>query len=586
MLAGVADHALDDAAGLDDAGGLRVDADLLAELVGFLQGVLKRDVDVVGDELGEAVGLDEREVADAGQVADDHLRAEGAEGDDVGDAVLAVLLADVADDLVATPHAEVDVEVGRGHALRVQEALEEQAEADRVDVGDLEAVRHDRTGARATARSDGDAVPARPVDEVPDDEEIVDEARAGDDAHLVVDAAAELGGAGLARAGDLLVLPRLGVVVIDAITFLEAGLDLFQQVGAVGAHALAFLGLDDEVARLAGGDEQAVLELLIPVEDGVDLGGGLRLHAFAEEVDGVVVLADRQLDVAHLGDGDGVLDGFGDLAEDAEHLGLALEVELRGGIAHAALVGQAGAGLDAEHRVVRDGIAGVDVVHVVGGDDAERELAGELEQVGDDALLLLEAVVHQLDDEVLAAEDLDEPAAGLAGGLVVAAEEGLGDDALEAAGETDQAVGVLGELLEVGARLVVQAADVRVGDELGEVLVAFEIPGEHAHVEILVLATIGFVGERVVPDEVELAAEEGLELHVALGALLGLVPEIEEAEEIAVVGDRHRAHVHVARARHQAVDAAAAVEHAVVRMHVEVHEVSADGFRVGHAGRR
>ena len=35
----------------------------------------------------------------------------------------------------------------------------------------------------------------------------------------------------------------------------------------------------------------------------------------------------------------------------------------------------------------------------------------------------------------------------------------------------------------------------------------------------------------------------------------------------------------------QAVDAAAAVEHAVVRMHVEVHEVSADGFRVGHAGR-
>ena len=233
---------------------------------------------------------------------------------------------------------------------------------------------------------------------------------------------------------------------------------------------------------------------------------------------------------------------------------------------------------------MRDGIAGVDIVHVVGGDDAELEFAGELEQVGDDALLLLEAVVHELDDEVLAAEDLDELTAGLAGGLVIAAEEGLGDDALEAAGEADQAVGVLGELLEVGARLIVQAADVRVGDELGEVLVAFEIPGEHAHVEILVLATIGLVGEGVVPDEVELAAEERLELHVALGALLGFVPEIEEAEEVAVVGDRHRAHVHVARALHQAVDAAAAVEHAVVRMHVEVHEVSADGFRVGHAG--
>ena len=234
---------------------------------------------------------------------------------------------------------------------------------------------------------------------------------------------------------------------------------------------------------------------------------------------------------------------------------------------------------------MRDGITGVDVVDVVGGDDAELELASELEEVGDDALLLLEAVVHELDDEVLAAEDLDELTAGLAGGFVVAAEERLRDDALEAAGETDQSVGVLGELLEVGAWLVVQAADVRVGDELGEVLVAFEIPGEHAHVEVLVLATIWLVGERVVPDEVELAAEERLELHVALGALLGLVPEIEEAEEVAVVGDRHRAHVHIARALHQAVDAATAVEHAVVRMHVEVHEVSADGFRVGHAWR-
>ena len=79
---------------------------------------------------------------------------------------------------------------------------------------------------------------------------------------------------------------------------------------------------------------------------------------------------------------------------------------------------------------MRDGIAGVDVVDVVGGDHAELEFAGELKEVGDDALLLLEAVVHELDDEVLAAEDLDELTAGLAGGFVVAAEEGLRDDAL------------------------------------------------------------------------------------------------------------------------------------------------------------
>jgi hypothetical protein len=51
VLAGVAHHAFDDAAGLDDAGGLGVDADLLAKPLELLERVLERDVDVVGDSL-------------------------------------------------------------------------------------------------------------------------------------------------------------------------------------------------------------------------------------------------------------------------------------------------------------------------------------------------------------------------------------------------------------------------------------------------------------------------------------------------------------------------------------------------------
>ena len=50
----------------------------------------------------------------------------------------------------------------------------------------------------------------------------------------------------------------------------------------------------------------------------------------------------------------------------------------------------------------------VDVVDVVGGDDFETKLGGDLEQVGDDAALLFNAVIHDLDDEELFAEDIDE----------------------------------------------------------------------------------------------------------------------------------------------------------------------------------
>ena len=135
-----------------------------------------------------------------------------------------------------------------------------------------------------------------------------------------------------------------------------------------------------------------------------------------------MVLADGQLHIAHLGDVDRVRDGLWHFGEDAAHFGLGLQVEFLRRILHAALIREAGAGLDAQHRVVRDVIRRIDVVDVVSGDDAEVEFRGELEEVGDDAFLLLEAMVHELDDEVLATKDLHEPPARLARGFVVALE--------------------------------------------------------------------------------------------------------------------------------------------------------------------
>ena len=292
VLTAVAHHPFDHAAGFDDAGGRRVTAHLRAELVRLLERVFERDVDVVGDQFREAVGFDERQVANAGEVADDHLGAEGAEGDDVGDAVGTILPADVVDDLVTAAHAEVDIEVGRGDAFGVKEALEEEAEADRVDVGDLQAVGDNRAGARAAAGTDRDILAPRPVDEVPDDEEVVDETRAGDDAQLVVNAATEFRGTRLSWARNCFVGLSLRVVVIDAIAFLEAEFDDLEEVRAVGAHPLAGIFGDGEIAFLAGGDQQAVLEFLVAIEDGVRLLRDLGLHAFGEDINRVVIFAD------------------------------------------------------------------------------------------------------------------------------------------------------------------------------------------------------------------------------------------------------------------------------------------------------
>ena len=352
------------------------------------------------------------------------------------------------------------------------------------------------------------------------------------------------------------VLPMMRELEVEALDegFREGGVGEFFRRGVVDAVAFFQAG-DAEVAQVAG----AV---------GFDFGGKrvfrVTLAAFGK----------RDREVAHLGDELGVRDGLGHLGEELRHLVARLQVKLLAVEAHALLVVDLRAGLDAEHGVVRAGVGVADVVNVVGADDLEVELLGELEEAGDDFALLGDAVVLDLDEIIFAAEDFDEAAAGLARLLVAVVEQVLRHERGEAAGEADQAVGVLRERLEVGARLVIKTLEVRVGDELEEVLVAGEVFREQAEVKdgfaVVVGAAVFFEAGGF--DEVEFAADERLD---ALG--LGLVVELDRAVEIAVVGEGEGAHAELGGAIHQPVDAAAAIEQAVVGVDVEMDEILVGG---------
>ena len=91
------------------------------------------------------------------------------------DALRAVFVRDVFDDFVAPLHAEIDVEVGHGNALRVQKAFEEEVVGERVKVGDFQRVGNERARARTASGADRDIVVFRPLDEVGDDEEVAGE---------------------------------------------------------------------------------------------------------------------------------------------------------------------------------------------------------------------------------------------------------------------------------------------------------------------------------------------------------------------------------------------------------------------------
>ena len=184
---GVADDPLEAARDVDDLLRRAVRVVGAAQRLARLEAVVERRRAAllrVRDELREAVA-DAVVVAEhAGGVARGRAREHPAEGDDLRDRVAAVLLGHVAHHAVAAADGEVDVDVRHRHALGVEEALEQQVVAQRVDVGDPQAVGDDRAGGAAAARADGDAVVLRPLDEVPDDQEVGVEAHPVDDAEL------------------------------------------------------------------------------------------------------------------------------------------------------------------------------------------------------------------------------------------------------------------------------------------------------------------------------------------------------------------------------------------------------------------
>src|SRR5690606_4003667 len=100
--------------------------------------------------------------------------------------VVPVLLGHIANHFAAATVVEVNVEVGHRHAIRVQESFKDETVLERVYVSDPHGVCRDRPRTRTTARADPDALFARPVDEVGNDEKIAGEPHRGDDADLIV----------------------------------------------------------------------------------------------------------------------------------------------------------------------------------------------------------------------------------------------------------------------------------------------------------------------------------------------------------------------------------------------------------------
>jgi hypothetical protein len=360
---------------------------------------------MVGDQLGQPVDLAVGHLQHPAGVLQHRARLQFPEGDDLRDLVAAVALLDVADHLAAPRFAEVDVEVRHRDALGIEEALEQQAELHRIEIGDGQRPGDHRAGAGAAARPDRNAMLLRPFDEVGDDQEVGGEAHVDDDAGLEVEPV-EIG-------------PALGLVEI-----VIGGEPRLEPVPGVAAQLLG-LGL------LVAGDAR---------QDR---------------------LAPRRADAAAPRDHGAVLDRLGQVGEERPHLRRRLHPDLGRGAQPVVALDLARLG-DAEHRVVGAVEGRVDIGGRVGRDQRQAALIGKLDQAGLGRLLDRIAAAAELDIEPPREQGF-EPVGDRLG--VLALGDQPGERALSAPGQGDQAVGPPFERVERDMRVLLdRPAEMRLGN--------------------------------------------------------------------------------------------------------------------------
>ena len=148
----------------------------------------------------------------------------------------------------------------------------------------------------------------------------------------------------------------------------------------------------------------------------------------------------------------------------------------------------------------------------------------------------------------------------------------LANLAREAAGESDEALVMLGEEFLVHTRLVVEAFEVRCGDELHQVLVAILVLREQEQVLINFLASssarAGLLLEAAAVRHIDLATDDGFDALLADSLV-----EVHCAVEHAVVRDGHRAEVQLLRPRGELVQAARGIQKRILRVQVQMDKL-------------
>ena len=541
---GTADQSLETLRRLDNLSDVRIVGNQLAELlalaiplVGRIEDLAQRHSlahNVRGHGLGDLVSKGEGIAENTISVLDGSLGLDLAEGVDLAGVLRPVLVGDVIDDLVTLTIVEVEVDVGRVDAFRVEEPLEQQSVFQRIDGDDARQIGDEGTGSRSTTRPDRHAHGARRIAYVGDDEEVGGESQRLNDREFRLE-----------TVEDLLRRIRTELLI----------------------HALLKLLTKPGLLRLPFRD----VELRHPVD----------------------VIEDLVVGPDHLGQQQGVVAGLGMIREQRPHLVRGLDVVARTIEAEAVRIILVTPHTDAQQGVMGVSLVLGDVVRVIGDQQRNVQPLGQPQQVGSHLLLDRDTMVHQLAEVVLLAEDVLVGGRGLAGFLELPQTQSGLHLTRRTSGGGNDATGVLGHQFAVHAGLHVIALVRGQGGQPEQVVKPLRVLGPHRHVGVPttsgdVLATLGVritcvtggspefldPGHTSTRGDIGLDTDDRFDQRILVSVvLLGDLEELVGTEHVAVVGHGDRRHALTSHLGKKLLVAGSTIQHRVLSVSVKVDEV-------------
>ena len=391
-----------------------------------LEGFRQRHARIGRHQLGDTIDEAVRVTQHATDIADDRFRRHGTEGDDLRYRVAAVHIRHVLNNLVAFLHAEVDVEVGHRDTFRVKETFEQQVELQRVKIGDLQRVGHQRTGAGTASRANRHAVILRPLDKLHHNQEVAREP------HLV----------------DNLEFNIQTLVILRA---------LFSTDG-----------------RIREEEFQPLFQTLFRFHDQEIFRGHIAGRELRQEI-----FAKPHGDVAALGNFNAVRQRFRNIGEQLAHLFLAAHILLRRVVARPFRVVERKAVVDRDADFMGVEIAGVEKADIVGRHHRQaarfRQRHGGVE-IG---LFILSTGTDQL-QKIAVREMLFVEGDALFNQRHIAADQADADVTFPAAGEQNQPFLMFHQPVAIDPRPQgAVAALIGTGNQQGQVLVAGVVRRQH-----------------------------------------------------------------------------------------------------------